>query len=136
MKVGRQSILAIVAGFVVIAALAFGTDAVLRATVPQIFSASGRVESVPWLLVMQAYVFLFATFGCWLAARLAPERPMWHATVLGILGLIFNVAGSAAMWEMAPAWYHVVAIAMVMPAAWLGGVIAAGRQEDRKTERQ
>ncbi len=117
----HRSAVAIVTGFLVIGALAFGTDALLHELVPRIYDAAGRVESAPWLLLILAYVFVYATFGCWLAARLAPERPMWHALVLGVLGLLFNLAGTAAGWGTAPAWYHIVAIATVMPAAWLGG---------------
>ena len=77
-----RSVVAIVTGFVVIGVLAVGTDAVLRSTVPGIFDANGRVDNTGWLLVIQGYVMIYAIFGCWLAARLAPNRPMWHALVL------------------------------------------------------
>jgi hypothetical protein len=116
-----RSTLAIVVGFVVIGALAVGTDAVLASMQPGVFDANGRVDSVTWLMVMQTYVFVYAAFGCWLAARLAPNRPMRHALILGLLGLAFNVVGSIAKWDTAPVWYHVLALALVMPAAWLGG---------------
>jgi hypothetical protein len=71
--------------------------------------------------LIQGYVALFAVFGCYVAARLAPNRPMAHALVLGALGLVFNVAGTVARWDHAPAWSHVLAMALVMPYAWLGG---------------
>ncbi|GLC24178.1 hypothetical protein [Roseisolibacter agri] len=116
-----RSIGAIALGFLVIGCLAFGTDAAIRSTVPQHFGAGGRLDDVGLLLLTQLYVFVYATFGCWLTARLAPSRPMRHALILGALGLAFNVAGTIAMWDTAPAWYHVVALALVMPAAWLGG---------------
>jgi hypothetical protein len=116
-----RSILAIVVGFLLIGALAFGADAVVRSAVPGAFDVAGRTDSVPLLLLSLAYVGIFATAGCYLTARLAPNRPMRHALILGLLGLILNVVGSVQMWDSAPAWYHVVAIAMVMPYAWLGG---------------
>ena len=118
-----RSIGAIALGFVVIGCLAFGTDAALRSTFPQSFGVGGRVDDLGLLLFAQLYVFVYATFGCWLTARLAPSRPLRHALILGALGLAFNVAGTIAMWDTAPAWYHVVALALVMPAAWLGGWI-------------
>jgi hypothetical protein len=46
---------------------------------------------------------------------------MAHALVLGLLGLVFNIAGTIAMWDAAPTWYHMTQIALVMPWAWLGG---------------
>lgn len=118
-----RSIGAIVSGFVLIAALSFGGDFVLRAAVPGAFDAAGAVGSTPVLVAILAYVAVFAVFGCYVAARLAPSRPMAHALVLGALGLAFNVAGTIAMWNTAPAWYHATALALVMPYAWLGGRI-------------
>ena len=127
-----RSLLAIVTGFVVIGGLAFGTDAAIRGAVPGVFDAGGRVTSTAWLLAMLAYVFVFAVIGCWLTARLAPERPMRHALILGALGLLFNIAGTAAMWNTAPAWYHLTALLLVMPAAWLGGRIRERQLESAR----
>lgn len=125
-SIGR-SILAVVVGFVVIGVLAAGTTALLGGAVPGLFDANGRATSLRWELVTHAYVFAYATLGCWLAARLAPDRPMRHALILGVLGLVFNVVGSGMRWSTAPAWSHLLGIALVMPAAWLGGYLAERR---------
>lgn len=125
-----RSVMAIVVGFLFIGLLAFGADAVLRGAMPGAFDATGRMTSVSVLLLTLAYVGVFAIAGCWLAARLAPDRPMRHALILGMLGLVFNIAGSYAMWHTAPAWYHAIAIALVMPYAWIGG-----RIRERQLER-
>ena len=118
-----RSIVAVVVGFLVIGALAFGMDYALMTAAPETFDFTQRVESPPILLFALAYVFAFATFGCWLAARLAPNGAMRHALILGVLGLAFNIAGTVALWDLMPAWYHIVALALVMPAAWVGGWI-------------
>ena len=117
----KRTVLAVAAGFVLIAALSFGTDAMVRAAWPGAFDAAGATTSVPMLLLSLAYVGVFATAGCYLTAALAPGRPMRHALILGALGLAFNVAGAAARWDTAPAWYHAAALALVLPYAWLGG---------------
>lgn len=119
----KRSVLAIAVGFVAIFVLATGTDLAMRALVPSAYGPGGRMTDVGYLLLTQLYVFVFAAFGCWLTARLAPDRPMRHALVLGLFGLGFNVAGTIAMWDTAPAWYHLVALALVMPAAWVGGMV-------------
>jgi hypothetical protein len=129
-----RSIAAILVGFVLIAALSFGADAVLRQAMPDMFDASGRVESTALLLLIMGYVGLFAVTGCYLTARLAPRRPMLHALVLGALGLAFNVAGSVAMWDTAPAWYHAASLALVMPYAWLGGRLREVELERRAAD--
>jgi len=116
-----RSIIAVVAGFVFIGALSFGADAVMRNKMPEVFGASGRVDSAPVLLLMAAYVMVFAVAGSYLTAFLAPRNPMKHALVLGALGLIFNIAGTIALWETAPAWFHIISLLLVMPYAWLGG---------------
>ena len=117
-----RSIVAVVVGFLVIGALSVGTDYALRAAVPSWFPTD-RMDDPALLALTLAYVFVFAVFGCWLTARLAPDRPLLHALVLGALGLVLNVVGTAQRWDDAPAWYHVVALLLVMPAAWLGGVL-------------
>lgn len=119
-----RSVLAIVVGFVFIALLSFGADALLRSALPGAFNAAGRTDSVNVLLLTLAYVAVFAVAGCYLTARLAPSRPMWHALVLGLLGLIFTIVGTIAMWDAAPPWYNIVSLVLVMPYAWIGGKLA------------
>lgn len=116
-----RSILAIVTGFIVIGALSFGADALIRQMMPEAFDAAGRADSLPVLLLVMAYVAVFAIAGCYLTARLAPNRPMRHALILGALGLVFNIVGSISLWDTAPAWFHIVSLVMVMPYAWIGG---------------
>jgi hypothetical protein len=125
-----RSIIAVLVGFVVIGALAVGADFAMLAIAPGRFTLTGRMDDPAVLLLVLAYVFAFAVFGCWLAARLAPDRPLQHALVLGALGLAFNVVGTIARWDDAPVWYHVIALLLVMPAAWLGG-----RLRERPLER-
>ena len=115
-----RSILAVVAGFVVIGALSFGTDAALRAA-GVLPAATEPISSIPLLLLMMAYIAVFAIFGCWLTAYLAPSHPMRHALILGVLGLAFNLLSTAAVWNLYPKWYIVVSLALVMPYAWIGG---------------
>ena len=126
-----RSIVAIAAGFFFIMILSFGMDAILRVAVPDAFDAAGRTDSAGMLVFSLLYVGVFAITGCYIAARLAPSHPMRHALILGGLGLILNIAGSIAMWNSAPAWYHIIAIALVMPYAWLGGWLRE-RQLDRR----
>lgn len=112
---------AIATGFVLIGALSFTADAVYRALFPGAFDAGGNAVGTLPLLVSQLYVAVFAIAGCYLAALLAGRRPMFHALVLGALGLAFNIVMAVQFWGTAPAWYFMVALALVMPYAWIGG---------------
>jgi hypothetical protein len=116
-----RSAIAIVVGFLYTGALSLGADGLVRYFNPGAVGEGGRVDNPTVLLLTIAYVALFAITGCYLAARLAPSQPMRHALILGLLGLVFNIAGAIVMWSTAPAWYHLVSLALVMPYAWLGG---------------
>jgi hypothetical protein len=127
-----RSILAVAAGFLFIGALSFGTDAALYAA--GVIPTHGQpITSVGLLLLATAYVAVYAIAGCWLAAFLAPGRPMLHALILGALGLAFNVAGAVATWGQEPAWYPLLNLALVMPYAWVGGRLRELQVERART---
>jgi hypothetical protein len=68
-----------------------------------------------------AYRIPFNIAGSYVAARLAPTRPMRHALALGVLGLVISTLAAVAMWEPGPAWYSLANIAIALPCAWAGG---------------
>jgi hypothetical protein len=43
------------------------------------------------------------------AARLAPDRPMGHALVLGGIGMLLATAGAVVMRDAGPAWHNLCA---------------------------
>jgi hypothetical protein len=114
-----RSILAIVAGFVAIAVLSLGTDAALVAA--GVMPPHGQPVDTGLLALSLAYVAVFAIAGCWLAAYLAPGRPMLHALILGALGLAFNVFGAVGMRGLYPGWYLAAGVVLTLPYAWVGG---------------
>ena len=116
-----RTALAVVVGFVLIGALAFGAGTLLAGAMPASFDATGTPTTLPLLLLTTAYVGLFATIGCYVAARLAPAHPMRHALALGVLGLALNVATSIPVWGDVPAWYLGLNVTLTMAWAWLGG---------------
>ena len=126
-----RSIGAVAAGLIVTFVLIMATDAVLRLLLPGAFAPDGRVTSVPVLLGTQLYVACFAILGTYLTARLAPSHPMRHALALGLIALIASIPGTIAYWSSAPAWYHVLALSLVMPLAWAGGRLRVRQLERR-----
>lgn len=116
-----RSILAVLAGFCATVALSFGADWALRTAVPQAFEPAGNTRDPAMLLTVLVYLILFAVVGCFVAARLAPRRPMRHALVLGVLSLLLTLVPTVMFWHATPAWYHLGVLAAILPAAWLGG---------------
>jgi uncharacterized membrane protein len=74
-----------------------------------------------------AYRSLYSVLGCYLTARLAPNRPMLHTLVLGVIGLVLSIAGALATWnkgrEFGPRWYPLALVVLSIPLAWVGGKI-------------
>ena len=118
-----KSIGAVLAGFVAVVVLSLGTDVVLHAT--GVFPPWGKPMSDALFLLATVYRTVCCAAGSYMAARLAPDRPMKHALVLGVVGLIVSTAGAVATWnkgpEFGPHWYPVALIITAIPCAWLGG---------------
>jgi hypothetical protein len=119
-----RSILAVVAGFIIVVILSIGTDAVLHAL--QVFPPLGQRMSDKLFLIATIYRTVYAILGSYITARLAPDRPMAHALVGGIIGLILGSVGAAVTWnraELGPHWYPLALVVTALPCAWIGGKI-------------
>ena len=118
-----KSIGAVLAGFVAVVVLSLGTDLVLHAT--GVFPPWDQRMSDALFLLATVYRTIYCIAGSYIAARLAPDRPMPHALVLGVVGLVVSTAGAVATWnkgpEFGPHWYPVALIVTAIPCAWLGG---------------
>jgi uncharacterized membrane protein len=114
-----RSIGAVLAGLVAIFVLSTATDVALHAA--GVFPPWGVRMSDSLFLLALSYRIVYGVAGCYVAARLAPDRPMLHAVALGAVGVVFSTAGAAAMWDAGPAWYSLAVIAVAMPSAWAGG---------------
>ena len=115
---------AVLAGLLAIFAITIVTDIVMHAT--GIFPPWGQPMSSALFLVALAYRIVYGVLGCYIAARLAPDRPMRHAMALGVVGVVLSTAGAVAMWEAGPAWYSLAVIAISLPCAWVGGKLGGG----------
>ena len=114
---------AVLAGLLAIFVLSTATDVALHAT--GVYPPwSERMSDALFLLAL-AYRIVYGVAGCYIAARLAPDRPMQHALALGAVGVVFSTAGAVAMWDAGPAWYSLGVIAIAIPCAWAGGKLGA-----------
>ena len=121
-----KSIGAVFAGLIFIFVTHTGTDAVMHAS--GVFPPAGQpMYDTGLLLIASVYRGIYSVIGCYLAARLAPNRPMRHAVILGGIGVLLSTAGAIALWDFGPAWYPLSLIALSLPYAWLGGKLFAAR---------
>jgi hypothetical protein len=119
----------VLAGLVAVIALSTATDALLHGT--GVFPPERTPMSAALWLLATAYRTAYGVAGGWVAARLAPDRPIAHAVVLGLIGVALSTAGTVATWsegpEFGPKWYPIALIVLALPSSWLGGRLVQRR---------
>ena len=68
---------------------------------------------------------VYTLLGGYITARLAPQNPVRHALVLGIIGTVVGTAGAIATIPMhlGPSWYPIALAVTGLPLTWLGGLL-------------
>lgn len=118
-----KSIGAVLAGLLIIVILSSAVDVVLHAA--GVFPPWGQPTSDALFALATGYRIVISIGGCYIAARLAPNRPMRHAIALGIAGVVISAIGAAVTIgrgpEFGPMWYPLALVAVSLPCAWVGG---------------
>jgi hypothetical protein len=124
-----QSVAAVFAGLVAIFVFSMGTDSILHGS--GVFPPVGQPMSDGLFALATVYRIGWSVFGCYLAARLAPDRPFRHAMILGAIGVLLSTVGAVTTWnrgpEFGPHWYPLTLIAVSLPCGWLGGKLGTRR---------
>ena len=120
-----RSILALLAGFVLVVVLSILTDVILHAA--GVYPPLGQPTPDGLLLIATIYRTIFGIAGSYLTARLAPYGPMGHAMLGGAIGLVLATIGAAVSWshpeKFGAHWYPVALVVLALPTAWAGGKI-------------
>lgn len=80
-----------------------------------------RIESTSLLLLMAAYSALLSSAVGWLAARIGGESAFIATLVLSVVNLAIGSLVQTIYWAMMPLWYHLLFLALILPATLLGG---------------
>ena len=80
-----------------------------------------RIESTSLLLLMLAYSALLSSAVGWLAARIGGESAFIATLVLSVVNLAIGSLVQTIYWAMMPLWYHLLFLALILPATLLGG---------------
>jgi len=123
----KRSVLAVAAGVVFIIVLTTLVDLLLHAL--HFFPPASQPLSDAQCLVATAYRVVISVAGAWITARLAPQRPMKHALILGLVGTLLGVVGVVVTWNMnlGPRWYPVLLAVLALPQCWAGGRLFESR---------
>ena len=117
----KKSIWAVVAGVLVIIVVTTLVDIVLHAT--RVFPPMDQPINVALALLATSYRIVISVGGAWVTARLAPEKPMKHAMILGVVGVVLGLVGVVATWKLGlgPRWYPISLAVLAIPQCWVGG---------------
>jgi hypothetical protein len=121
-----KSIGAILAGFLVGGGLSVVTDTVLEAL--HVFPPLGEGFFIPWMIALAiVYRTAYNVFGCYITAALAPNKPMLHVMIIGVVGFILTIIGTVVNADKGPLWYGITLAVLALPSAWLGARLRMGR---------
>jgi peptidoglycan/LPS O-acetylase OafA/YrhL len=117
-----RSIGAVLAGFLATAILSIATDLAMHGT--GIFPPEGQPMSNGLFVLATVYRTIYTIAGGYITARVAPNRPMTHAWVLAVIGVLAAIAGTVATWdkgpEFGPKWYPIALVVLAIPSVLLG----------------
>lgn len=123
-----RSVVALLTGFIAIVALSLGTDQLMH--VLGVYPPWGEpMNETGDNLLALGYRTIYAIFGSYLVARLAPHHPMKHALISGAIGFVLSLLGVFAAMQMnlGPMWYPVALVITALPCAWIGGLLHGRR---------
>jgi hypothetical protein len=125
-----QSVWAVAAGFLAVVFLSLGTDIVLHKL--NVFPPLGQRMADRLFVWATVYRTGYGILGSYLTARLAPARPMFHAMVGALIGMMLGSIGAAVTWnkDLGPHWYPLALIATGIPCAWVGARIREAQIRD------
>lgn len=121
-----KAALALVAGIAITVVVSYGLDALLKAL--KIMPRSGLPKQGSTLLIVCIIMYRTAAIvaGSFVTAKLAPSNPMVFVFVLAVIGTLGSIGSaiSPKTKDLGPAWYSWALVAVGIPAALLGGLLA------------
>lgn len=115
-----KSIGAVLTGILVNVILSTGTDFILETL--GIFPSFGGGLSITWMLIVAlSYRLVYTVAGGYVTAMLAPDHPMRHVKILGVIGIVLSTVGVVVGWNHSEHWYPIALVITAYPSTWLGG---------------
>ncbi len=116
-----RSVAAVVVGVVFVIIVTTIVDLALHAL--HVYPPGREPLTDALALLASSYRLVIGVVGAWLTAKLAPNRPLWHAVLLGCVGTMLGIVGIAVTWNLGlgPRWYPISLAVLALPQSWFGG---------------
>ena len=125
-----KSIRAVFAGFFTVVILSTATDFIFEGL--GVFPPIGQGIFITWMLVLALlYRLIYTVMAGYITAKLAPQNPMKHVTVLALIGTIAGIIGIFVGWDMSEHWYPIALAVTAYPCTWYGGKLREKKETGR-----
>jgi hypothetical protein len=131
MKSVGRTIIAVLAGAAIWAILWVGGTQAAAAAFPNLLAPGQPVTHGGALVGLIMYSVLLSVLAGYGTAAVATGERMRAVWVLAILQLAIGVMVEASAWNLTPVWYHLVFLALLIPATVYGGALRVRRGETR-----
>jgi hypothetical protein len=129
-----KSIGAIIAGLLAIVVLSIATD-ILVEQLGLVPPANKGTFSTNMFIIALIYRSIYAISGGYLTAKLSPQKPLKHSSILGIIGFVLSLLGTIAMWDKGSHWYSILLTITAFPTTWFGGkLFLKNKQNDQENK--
>lgn len=119
-----RSVAALFYGFLTVVVLSLGTDEILHLL--KVYPPWNQPMFDPGQNALAlSYRILYGILGSYITARFAPNKPMAHSLLSGVIGTVIGTLGVIATLPMhlGPAWYPIGIAVTALPCAWVGGLL-------------
>jgi hypothetical protein len=119
-----RSIVAVIAGYAIMAAVVIALTVLIKRKAPQWMGARGKPNAT-YIYTNLLYSFGAAMIGGFVTALIAPRSPLAHACMLAALVFVLAVVSAVQIGDKQPRWYQ-AALAFIGPlGAIFGGMVLA-----------
>jgi hypothetical protein len=122
---------AVLAGAAVWAVLWIGGTKAAQAAFPGALTPGQPLVHGGALLGLILYSVGLSLLAGYVTAAAAGPRPLPAVGTLAALQLTLGIIAEASYWSLMPVWYHLVFLALVVPATVYGGALRARRRPFR-----
>jgi hypothetical protein len=125
-----RSVLAVLAGIVVLTASSFAIEAATNPILMWMFphalpNRAAISQNLASAALLLAYTSACVAAGGYVAAWIARRAPIWHAVAMGVVQEALTAWAMVSLPNQAPMRNWIVTLVLTIPLAWCGGLLRA-----------
>ncbi len=125
-----RSVAAIAVAWLLWSALWIGFNQAAQAAFPTMFDPTRRLVLVGPLTALIAWSAVCSVAAGYVCAWVKRSTPMATVWALAFIQLVVGIGFEVSYWSLLPAWYHLVFLALLVPATVWGGRLRTGGVAD------